>query len=208
MAMLGTLGISTVVGSDSSAKDGPIDYYPGIVSVVDKENIAHGFRKMSSRERENLRYACDAIRPSNHVELSIVIGLGPRWVPYRKHIDEYVRRREGLTSHGDDHSFLELDKYVVPDTQRVMVFREQLLSLIAKLTGKNNPDSLFHLRQYMQARADIPPLKEVALPAYRRKFNNEEFALFERVLRGNAAIALPYTYCSTMACRVEMLVKG
>ena len=208
MAMLGTLGLSTVIGNETAAKEGPIDYYPIIVSAVDKENIAHGRRKMSSRERENLAYACDAIRPSNHVELSIVIGLGPRWMPYRKHIDEYVRRRDGLSSQSDDHPFLVLDKYVVPDTQRVLIFREQLLKLIAKLTGMNNPDSLLHLRKYMQTRADIPPLKEVSMPAYRQRFTDEEFALFERVLRGNAATVLPFAYCSTMACRVEMLAKG
>jgi hypothetical protein len=49
--------------------------------------------------------------------------------------DEYVRRRDQEPSRLFDHPLLELRTWGLPDTRRILIFREQCVALVQELVG-------------------------------------------------------------------------
>lgn len=205
MTMLGTLGLGAFAGR-AAAGEQALDHYPGLVAVLNAQNRVQGGRPMESRELENLRYACRAIKPSNHVELAFVAAVGPKWQPNDDLVDEFVRRRAGFPPELDDHPLLALDGWGMPDTFRIPVYREQLVTLIRELTKMTQRDSIALLSRYLQGRVDIPPLSGMAGGRYKQDLTAADFERLERIIRGYGYRTMPYAWCSTIASRAEALV--
>ena len=99
--------------------------------VLAAQERLHGSVRDESQQ-SNLFYAFQEIRPNSHTELAFVVWAGSRCQPADSLVDEYCRRREGLPSILFDHPLLSLHGWCMPDTYRLLVFREQLEAL-AKL---------------------------------------------------------------------------
>lgn len=199
------MGLAGIAPKQITAAE--IDYYPFLLRVVEEQGRMHD-QEMSDQVRENLRYACLTVRPRSHDELAFVAAIGPRWMSYRDLADEYVRRRSGLPPSFYDHPLLELRGWGMPETYRILIYREQLLTLINELTGMSKRDSITLFYKYLQGRAGIPPLESMATESQRNALTSQDFRMFERMIREYGVRSMPYTWCSAMASRAEKLARG
>lgn len=92
---------------------------------------------ITDQEVFNLTYALRRIKPANHQELVFAVTSGLHYIPQNHIVDEYVRRRNGEKSQLPDHPiFKEAIVYRAPDTQRILIYAEQIEELLLALTGK------------------------------------------------------------------------
>ena len=210
MAMLGTLGLGALLPRQAISKERIQNYYPHLLAVLEQRERKSGFN-MTLREKENLRYACERINPENHEELAFVVAVGPKWVLCNDLVDEYVRRRAGQKPLIADSALLSLDKWAVPDTHRIPIYREQLVVLLCDLLDVSKRDAEVHFRLYLKSEAgvavNLPPLGSVASVKYKKHLTAEEFERLEQLIRFCGPRSMPYTYCSTIACLAEKLMK-
>ncbi len=205
MVLLGGLALGAAQPKKISRGGEGIDYYPYLRKVIEEQCRRLG-QEMQEKERSNLRFACKAVRPTNHEELSFIIAVGPKRYPCRDLVDEYARRRDGLSPKLYDHPLLALDRWAMPHTYRIPIYREQLVALIKELTDMPERDAVTLISRYMRCRADIPPLESMASPIYRENLTRKEFAELDHIIRTYGWRSTLYTWCSTMASRAEVLV--
>jgi len=67
--------------------------------------------------------------------MAFVVACGTPRTALNHIVDEYVRRRKGEKSQLPDVEMAPPEVMGLPDTQRIIIFREQLLSLLRELTG-------------------------------------------------------------------------
>lgn len=207
MALLGTLGLGAIAAKAAPAVEGTADYYPILSKVIAEHGRRHN-SDLTAREREHLRYACDAIQPSTHAELAFVAAVGPKWLPCQDLVDEYLRRRAGMAAVIEDHPVLALDDWAMPETFRIPIFREQHVTLIRMLTDMSQRESIGLLFQYLRYSPDIQPLRTMAIQKYQDTLAAEDFSRIERIMRFYLPRSMPYAWCSTMASRAEALARA
>lgn len=105
------------------------------LSALDDDIREEYVQDIENVELKNMRYAFDKINPIRHAEYCFVVRYG---LPgdYRHYVDEYLNRRVGMGSILPDHPFLALKDAVVPNTQRILAFNEQIISVILMLKIK------------------------------------------------------------------------
>lgn len=118
------------------------------LSALDEDVQDKFLHDIETVELKNMGYAFDNINPTCHAEYCFVVRCG---LPgdYRCYVDEYLNRRVGKGSILPDHLFLALKDAVVPDTQRILVFNEQIISIILMLKIKR-PYEIWRRFQYRQ----------------------------------------------------------
>lgn len=202
IALLGSLGLGMLAGKAAPAEEKTTDYYPLLSEVIAEQNRRNN-SEFTEREREHLRYACDAIRPSTHAELAFIAAVGPKWAPCQDLVDEYVRRRAGNAAAIEDHPVFALDEWGMPETCRIPVYREQHVMLVRELTDMTQRESIGLLYRYLRYSPDKPPLRTMAIEKYRDTLSAGDFARIERIIRFYLPRAMPYAWCSAMAGRAE-----
>lgn len=118
------------------------------LSTLDEDIREDYVRDIETVELKNMRYAFDKINPIRHAEYCFVVRCG---LPgdYRHYVDEYLNRRMGKGSILPDHPFLALKDAVVLDTQRILAFNEQIISVILMLKIKR-PYEIWRRFRYKQ----------------------------------------------------------
>lgn len=95
--------------------------------------------RITEQETFNLTYAIRKIKPANHQELVFAIASGLHYTPQNHIVDEYVRRKNGEKSQLPDHPiFGKIIGRHAPDTQRILIYKEQIEDLLWRLTGEYN----------------------------------------------------------------------
>lgn len=211
IAILGTLGLGALLPKTARAKEQVPEYYPHLVTVLEQQNKLYlpgmsGWG-LSRTEKENLAYACERIKPSNHAELAFIVAVGPRWERNNDLIDEYARRRAGQASRLPEYALPKFDAWALPDTYGIPVYREQLVALLSELTDMSKRHSTERMYDFLQSRGNIPPLVTMASANCASRFSAAEFAQYEHLIKVCAPSALSYTYCSAMASRAEKLAR-
>jgi hypothetical protein len=143
---------------------------------------------------ENLSYAYHAVNPRTFTEMSLVIWAGIQMhseitVPY---INEYCRRRSGAAPQMFDHPVLALENYCVPDTHRVLVFREQFDLLGYKLTKRNIATELF------KGKCSSEMFNELLLPTYKESLTKKEKRRLIQYIVSGYGFSRTYTWCATL----------
>jgi hypothetical protein len=186
------------------------DNYLNFLVAVLKEQALYVDAKFQRGEEENLRYAYEQINPQNHQELAFIVACGSHVKPLAHIVDEYVRRRKGEESLLPDAEMAPAIVTGVPDTQRILIFKEQLISLVDELTSLDGAYNQMIFEKILNKEETLDIfIAESLLPIYRDHFERDYVkSLYDAILY-YGPICRSYVWCSTVANRAgEMIVQA
>ena len=181
--------------------------YDVLLSEVEKQNtrINPVNQSVSVVEQKNLKYAMNCIKPVKHQEFAFIVWCGHRPEPVTNWIDEYARRRAGEPSQLLDHPILDLTSWCVPESYRILVYREQFQALIKELTDvrDNARASEILTEMYrMPQRADADRfLQNIFSIKWKEALSITESEFIACYIQDYYPRSLPYAYCSTIVER-------
>jgi hypothetical protein len=182
-------------------------YKNALISVMEKQ-ASHNDETLSPMQIRNLDYAYDQINPTNHQEMAFVVACSMSEEPRNDVVDEYVRRREGKESLLPDHPLMALEEWAMPDTQRILIFKEQLQLLLKVLTGSENCVSLKYLYRLTFQKDDMQDkFVGLLLEEWRKLLTSEEITTIYKAFEYYFPKIRPYHWCSTMVTRATALVS-
>lgn len=174
----------------------------GLTAALEQALAAQDRLHGSIREeaqQANLIYAIQEIKPSSHTELALAVWAGSRCQPANIIVDEYCLRRTNLPPSLFDHPLLSLHGWCMPDTCRLLVFREQLEALAKQLTGnRDGRDVVRGIYQFEKSIKGISPVEFRKLINPANGLTAEEVTLFYDYIKERYAESLPYVWCSTI----------
>jgi|GEM_PF-1916462 len=184
----------------------PVDHtlrVNAFIRVLQEQHMRHD-DVLHDEQKANLVYAFININPSYHLEEAIAVACSMSYQPTCHIVDEYVRRKKGEASRLPDHPVMRVKAWGVPDTYRVLIFREQINALLAEMTGS----SLEYGKQICNEMM-IGEVKENNFASFLcekyQSFNRDEIkAIYDAVLY-YAPTGRPYTWCSSMVDRADVL---
>ena len=103
-----------------------------------------------------------------------------------------------------DHPALELKSWCRPETQRVLIFREQLESLVKELSGRVEASDTYRVEAGTE-RCSPAMFYESLRPSYKESLSAREIKGFYRYIQSMFATSRPYVWCSTL---VERAIAG
>jgi len=90
-------------------------------------------------------------------------------------IDEYARRKNGKKPKAPDHPILALKEWGLPDTQRILIFKEQVVALLKQLTCCDIYGwRKMYLKLTLTEDRSWKDLKGILVDSYQRRFSDEE----------------------------------
>ncbi len=155
---------------------------------------------------DNLRYAVTKIEPQTHQEVAFVVSVGVSCQQLSHVVDEYVSRGRGGLISLPDHPLLALENWCVPDTRRLLVFREQMDSLFMELTDRwmHECRQLWH--GVRARRISVDEFHEQLCEPHRSRLTvGETKMLYESIHLFLHVGIRPYAWCSTISERAIRL---
>jgi len=203
IAKLSAISMVPLVPSNINASISENAYIAALATVMTEQaELNNAF--FSDGAKDNLIYAYRKIKPRNHQETAFVVACGSQVLPVRYLVDDYVRRRSGSPTALPDHHLLLLQGWGLPESHRILIFREQLISLLEELTGQSGEhvNRLFSglLRNTMAISAAVLNEK------YRNELTQWDISMLNKAFLCYAPFSRPYAWCSTMAERAEKLL--
>jgi len=185
-----------------------------LIKVLNEQGAYFG-DQLDKIQITNLKYAVDQIKPSNHQELAFVVACGNQGQRFNFIVNEYVKRRNGEKSLLFDHPILALETWGRPNTQRILIFKEQIQTLLSELTGLTENYKLYRkllwghrikrLNPNTYKGISLNEFHDVLSKKYRQLLNDNEIMMIYYTLINHISFARPYTWCSTMATRASFL---
>ncbi len=204
-----------------------------LIRVMNEQGLYDDYA-ISLEQINNLRYACKSIKPSSHQELAFVVACGMSHQPLNSLIDEYVRRKNGFSSKLPDHEMLALKEWGLPDTHRILIFKEQIKALIKNLIWRDNNSAneeqlkssgrkeKGNLSSGIQTMTLTEKRNFLYYGSLRRSLTYSDFfealstnkqligdaelkKIYDALLYYGKAGCRPYAYCSTMAERATII---
>ncbi len=206
MAMLGVIGIAGLARPNGDVQTSNMNFFPALCMAV-RDQARTQNASISDDEIACIRYGCDRIKPTTHVELAFIIAVSGKGLRLKGLVDEFARRRDGQPAQLDDHPILELKAWARPDTHRLPVFREQLICLVQELSGMNATQTTDYLDGVLKGRENRQ-MADIACSQYRETLSPDELKRIDSIISFFLPEALPYAYCSTLATRAESFAKG
>jgi len=162
---------------------------------------------MQEGQIKNLNYAINKIAPANHQELAFSVACSMSAISAKPIIDEYVRRKKGGKPILPDHQILNLCAWCVPDTQRILIFKEQANALIKELSGKNGE---WYSREVImgvwgwKGNLNIQEFKDIIADNHRKQLNDNEIKIiYEAILYMKHFGYRSYTWCSAIVSKTQ-----
>lgn len=153
-------------------------------------------------QQANLIHAVQRTMPASHTEYALAVWAGTRPAAADALVEEYCRRRDGSSSQLFDHPLLSLHGWCMPDTLRLLVFREQLEVLAKQLTGNRDGRGVVRgICRYEVAGKGISQAEFCGLVDPANGLSGGDIALFYDYIRERYAEALPFAWCFTIAER-------
>ena len=182
-----------------------------LIKVLNEQGSYYGW-EIDEVNISNIKYAVEKIKPSNHQALAFVVACGDQDQSSMHIVDEYVRRKKGKISILPDHPVLILEDWGLPDTQRMLIYREQVEALIEDLTNLGRPSSKFfslenklRLAEHFSGKFVYNKLVEELNEYYQKRLSDNEIEIIYQALVFYIKIKRPYVWCSTMATRASLL---
>jgi hypothetical protein len=170
-----------------------------LVRALGARAALHG-AALEPEEVAGLDHALDVIRPRTHVEAAVCVRLAK---PYStaELVDEYVARRRGEPPRLPDHPALALERWGLPSTHRMLMFREQVEALFMELTRKGRVAALELQARIWRWQAGLDELR-AALDGVWRDLSEPEL---ERILEAIHLYqgASLYAWCSAIVDRAQ-----
>ena len=172
--------------------------------VIVEYDRMHGDWPREDIQRENMEYAFRNISPSTHTDAAFVAWAGSRLQAVDDVVDEFCRRRAGLLPIMFDHDLLDLRIWCQPDTHRILIFREQIESLVSELTGKRLVQRLtFEIYRHEIGMKNSTSLDQFTSLIDRNKHNlsHEEITALYDYIKDRYGPSMSYLWCSTLVER-------
>lgn len=183
------------------------EYIKQLIKVLN-EDSPYLMRKLSEEEIDKMTYAFNQIKPTNHQELAYVVACSICLLPLdlvKIIADEYVRRRSGEKAALPDHPILDIKEYGMPDTYRILIYKEQMEALLRKITGQTSvPVADMHRK----IRAGMWYYKDLLAAISKENLellSTKEIETIDSAISVYRNFHCPYSYCSTVAARVYVL---
>jgi hypothetical protein len=182
-----------------------------LIKVLNEQNAYYG-DQLDTTQISNIKYAVAQIKPSTHQELAFVVACGDQRQSSMPIVDEYIRRKNWKTLTLPDHPVLALKGFGLPNTQRILIYREQVEALIEDLTNLGRPSSKFfslenklRLAEHFSGKFVYNKLVEELNEYYQKRLSDNEIEIIYQALVFYIKIKRPYVWCSTMATRASLL---
>jgi len=195
----------------SNTRDDPYrdKYYPEVLTQVMKEQEAKHDCTMLPGQINNLTYAFKQIKPACHQDMAFVVACSMSFYSMKHVIDEYSRRKNGEQSKAPDHPVLALEKWGVPNTYRILIFKEQIHALFRELIVNTPPNIIRLWYDILNKTINCEDFYELLTEKYRNQLSKDEVKIIcEALLYVTRGGCRPYTWCSAMASRADALVKS
>lgn len=182
-----------------------------LIKVLKEDAEKHDI-EWFNEQSDNLIYAVEYIRPSNHQELAFVVACGLQVESFEHIVDEFVRRRTGGKVLLPDHPFLAMEIEAVPESQRIIIYKEQIISILLKLTTYSRRYCLELYMRLLRTKYEMDDfskkdLAEIVCEEYRTQLNDKELGVIYDAILYNIQGNRYYYLCSTLATRAEVLIK-
>jgi len=195
--------------NNAIASNQPIDHSARmnmLISVLQEHHTRHD-GVLHDEQKTNLIYAFEKIKPTNHLEETIVVACAMSMQSVYNIVDEYVRRRKGEAPRLPAHSAMLLKGWGVPDTYGILLFREQISALLAEVTGASLGYGKELCLEMTMGCINTRDFRSELAEEY-REFNGDQImAVYDAVLF-YAPAARPYVWCSAMVSRADALVMA
>lgn len=186
-------------------------FFSKILRVLDEQGALYDCPRFTPRQKKFLAKIFEMMAPSTHVEAAIFAAFSERaHNPGLKSrqteiIEEYVRRREGGKPLMPDHSILSFEGLGMPQTYRILVFREQVTKLMEALTSLPSDKSDRLRKDLLARRINVTSAQFRGLVSPEHKdLKKRDYAVIDWNL--NVFISyfgLSYVWASTMVSRAE-----
>jgi len=156
-------------------------------------------------KEQNLCSAYELIRPTSHVESAIVVWASYQEESFAHILEEYCRRRSGMTPRLFSHEVLKSRLVSFPYTHQILFFNEQVDALVNRITGTS--DENFTRRMWL-AQFPFPTGDEVCLDDFTNSVRadygyfypntRDEIAQLYHFIQDSYEKALSYYWCSVI----------
>lgn len=176
-----------------------------IFSFFCDESFKGGYA-ISRQQFLNFNYAYYNLRPTSHVEMAIIVCLSIRPIPIMMFVDEYVMRRDTGVAFFPDHYVFGIEPISMPDTKRIIIFKEQIVALYRELSGMSLSKRETMERGFRRNEINIEIFYDNLSKYYKSIFSdNDVHAIYHAIEFYYKFGFRPYVYCSTVASRLEIL---
>ncbi|GFE60784.1 hypothetical protein [Geobacter sp. AOG2] len=173
----------------------------GLESSLEEQGRLHGCTR-NDVQRGNLKYAFQEVVPATHTEGAFVVWAGTRCQPAHDVVDEYCRRKAGQESRLFDHEVLSLKGWCQPDTQRILVFREQIESLVKELSGNGDGKTIANgIYRFCETGAGTSLDEFMGMVISKGELSAGVISDLYDYIKERYASSLPYAWCSTIVER-------
>jgi len=184
-----------------------------LLRILDDQGTLWNCLPFTTRQQGFLTEQFAKMAPSTHIEAAIFAAVAEQaHSPHRNKmqteiVEEYVRRRKGDRPLMPDHPTLSLEGLGMPETFRLLIFREQVTELIETLTHLPSDKSDRLRKDLMARRISVTSAQFRALVSlgYRdltdRDYEDIDWNLNVFI----CCFGLSYVWASTMVSRAEAL---
>jgi hypothetical protein len=190
-----------MAGGESVNKSSCKKLTEALEQALAEQDGLHGVVREETQQA-NLIYALQEIKPGSHTELALVVWAGTRYEPAHAIVEEYCLRRAGRSTSLFDHPLLSLQGWCMPDTCRILIFREQLEALVKQLTGNRDARSVLrgiYKHPVAEGCLSFATFQQLITPD--NGLSDNDVRGFYVYLKERYAEALPYAWCSAIVER-------
>lgn len=145
---------------------------------------------------DNLSDAFEIINPKTYEEY-ILVGACV-WDATREYAAEYVRRKTGNPPILPDHPIFALDWRITPDTQRLLVFKEQIETLICVIMEPASRNERPYQKQFLRDEITFDRFSGRLEERYKKKLTQAEQMTIYRGLCHYVPNGQSYYWCSSI----------
>jgi len=177
-----------------------------LIQVMKDQASKHDYT-IYPEQINNLSYAFKKIKPANHQEMAFAVAYSGPIYSQKYVVDEYLRRKNGKQSKGPDHPILALDNWCVPNTYRIIIFKEQIHALCGEVTNYSlTPHRLWVGINYKTI--ELNDFHELLNDEYRNQLSKDEVKIiFEAISYVGQGGCRLYSWCSSIVSRADALTK-
>jgi hypothetical protein len=182
-----------------------------LLRVLDEQGALWDCPPFTDRQQGFLTEQFAKMAPSTYIEAAIFAAIAEQaHSPHRNKmqteiVEEYVRRRNGNRPLMPDHSILSLEGHCMPQTYRLLIFREQVTKLLETLTCLPSDKSDRLRKDLMTRKINVTSaqFKELASPDHKNLTDKDYDVIDWNLNVFICCFGLSCVWASTMVSRAE-----
>jgi len=173
-----------------------------IIEEIRKQDLLHGYQT-DDKDIFYLKKAYNQIMPQNHLEYAVTIACGRQYACDLGIIDEYLQRKIGRKGELYNHKLLELNKWCVPKTYGLLIFKEQELCLLQELISTGRTKAVELQKGFGPKRLSFVDFYNEVDDEIKTKLGVQViYDIFHYIL--SYSVSMPYYWCSNIIMRAGL----